>query len=657
MAEGLSLGEAERRLEKYGPNSMEEGDATTVVDIFLRQFSNVLVWILIIATAISFAAGELLEFYFILAIIGIIVLMGFVQEMKAEQAMEKLESMSEPTADVIREGEVIEVDKSEVVPGDVLKLEMGDSIPADAEVLKSVDISIDESIITGESEAVLKEKGDTLYSGTTVVHGRGEARVTATGMDTELGKIAGSIQEKEEKTPLQRKVKNLGKNLGILALLTSFGLLLLGLTTGAPFAEILLVTLALAVASIPEGLPLTMTLTLAIGTRDLAKKNAIVRKLVAVEGLGSTTVICTDKTGTLTRNEMSVEKIYTVDGEFDSTIRGYSPDGEVMKDGEEIVLGEHGVLYETVKAGVLCNNASLVHNDKYKIHGSPTEGALITLGHTLGIRKEECEAKHPRLEENIFTSKRKRMSVVIREPEWRGKVAYMKGAPEVVLERCNRVLTEEGERELDDGLRNQLMEKNEEYTNDALRVLALAYRSDFESHDADYIESDMVFLGFVAMRDPPRQGVRETLESCRDAGIGVKMVTGDNPTTARAIAERIGLTENPDVLTGADMKELEGEELAERIRDTDIFARTMPEDKYTIVDSLQKDGEAVAMTGDGVNDAPAVKKADIGVGMGMKGTDVTKEASDIVLQDDRFETLVTAIKEGRRIFDNIRFVS
>lgn len=652
MTEGLTREEAKERLEKYGPNEVKEEEGTTLLDILKRQVENILVLILIAAALISFFTGEMLEFYFIIFIIGLIVFLGAVQEWKAEKAMEKLKELSEPTASVVREGEVFEIPRKKVVPGDILKLHTGDKISADAEVIKSTDMKVDEAVMTGESETVSKKKGDELFSGTTIVHGKGEAEVTKTGMDTELGKIASEIQQKERETPLQRRINDLGKTLGIVAVIATASILVLGIVIGAEFVSVLLVALALTVASIPEGLPLALTLTLSMGVRDLAKKNAIVRKMLAVEGLGSTTVICTDKTGTLTRNEMTVEKVYILDQEFEVTGAGYSPEGEIIdREGNEIDIENHTALDLLLDVGMVCNDAELVHKEgEYKIRGSPTEGALITLGEKAGGKREEViRDEYPRLDEIPFSSDRKMMTTVNRSPADEEKIVFVKGAPEVILERCSSVLIHDEKKEISDSVKKDIQQQTKKYTENAMRVLAMAYKRDMEGN----IEDDLTFLGVVAMRDPPRKGVKETIEKCKHAGIEVKMVTGDNPTTAKAIAKKIGLSEEAKVLTGSDLDDMSDEELSDILEEVDIYARTMPGHKNRLVKAYQSKDEIVAMTGDGINDAPAVKRADVGVGMGVKGTDVTKEASDVILQDDNFSTLVTAVENGRRIYDNI----
>ncbi len=652
VGKGLTKEQAEKKLETYGTNELEEDKGSEIFQIIKRQFSSVLVWILVAAGTVSYIADEMVEFYFILVILAIIIITGIFMEWKAEQSMKDLQKMAEPVVNVVREGEVVEIDSSEVVPGDIVKLDTGDRIPADGKIIESVNIKVDESILTGESEAVQKEYGDEVYSGTNLVHGRGEVEITKTGMDTKLGEIAEGLQEQESETPLQKKIHGLGKKLGLIALMTTFFIMFMGILEGEAFTQILIVTLALSVASIPEALPLTLTLTLSYGMLQLAHKKAIVKKMLAVEALGSTTIICTDKTGTLTKNEMTVRKVYTPEGEFKVTGRGYNPQGIIKKDGKEIDFSDFPGLEKTIETGVVCNNAYLVKDGVYEINGDPTEGSLVVLGRKANMVDEELHDKYPRKKELLFTSERKMMSTVNKVGETLNM--FTKGAPEVVLENCSKILVEGEEKELTDEQKENILEKNKEYTNKALRVIGTAYKSGLkEVPEDDEAEKDLVFTGLIAMRDPPRDKVVETLSQTKRACIDVKMITGDNPLTAKAIATDIGLTDNPNVLTGSEMEDMTDEELQDAALEIDIFARTMPEDKYRLVDALQTHGEVVAMTGDGVNDAPAVKKADVGVSMGQKGTEVTQDASDIVLEDDDFNTLVTAIKGGRKIYDNI----
>lgn len=655
MVSGLTREEAEKRLEEHGRNELEKKNPTTRWKIFKRQFRSYLIWILIGASVISVIAGKTLEFYFINAIIALIATMGFLQEWKAEQAMEKLQDMTQPKVKVLRDGKVMKIEKEKIVPGDVLKLETGDKIAADARLIKSTSLEVDEAILTGESKPVSKDLEDEIYSGTTVTYGRGEAKVTETGMATELGTIADEIQEDENKTPLQKNVDQLGKQLGALAVFATLLILGLGVLRGAPFTDILIVSLALAVASIPEGLPLALTLTLSLGMKDMADRNAVVKKMLAVESLGSTTTICTDKTGTLTRNEMTVKKVYADSRDYDIEGSGYIPRGDLIYGENPVNVQENDALRRLYITAVLCNNSDLlVEEGNYSIRGEPTEAALNVMGEKEGLKREELEEEFRRENELMFTSERKMMTTVNEETVSGEHYAFSKGAPEVVLEKSSTIMLDGEAKELTEERKNEILEKNENMAGEALRVLGFAFREDVDPpFDEENIERDMTFVGLAGMIDPPREDVSESLRECDKAGIDVKMVTGDNAATARAIAKDIDLSSNPKVVTGKEISRMDDKELDDAISDVDIFARTHPEDKLRIVESLQNHEEVVAMTGDGINDAPAVKKADVGISMGEKGTDVTNEASDVILEDDNFSTIVSAVRDGRRIFDNI----
>lgn len=653
---GLSSEEAKQRLEKHGPNELEKAEETTPLDILISQIKeNVLVWILIFAAVASFAAGEMAEFYFVVIIIAIIVVMGFLQEWKAEKAMQELQKLTVPEVKVFRDGKLQDVSSSELVPGDIIKIEMGDKIPADAQVVDSHNLEVDEAILTGESEPVAKNDDDEIYSGTVVSRGRCEAQISATGMDTKLGEIADELQQGFVESPLQRKVRELAKKLGYIAIIVSLALLLIGVITGAETSLIMTTAIAVAVAVVPEALPLVITLTLSLGMKGMAEQNALVRKMLAVEGLGSTTVICTDKTGTLTRNEMTVKRILTGNNELTVEGSGYLPRGNILQNEETVNISENKPLEELLNCAALCNNAELFfENDEEEVHGEPTEASLVTLAEKAGYNHQELRNKHEKIEEILFTSDRKRMTTIHESPDWENNRAYMKGAPEVVLERCTHVLEKDGKKPLTEDIREEILDYNQKFADEAMRVLAFAYREDTPvSSSEDEVEKEMTFLGLTGIIDPPRDEVEEAIQKCKSAGVQVKMVTGDNANTARAIAKRINLTENPRVITGAEMDEMSEEELTAVIEEVDIYARTHPGNKTQIIKALQNHGEIVAMTGDGVNDAPAVNNADVGIGMGIKGSDVTKEASDIVLQDDNFGTIEKAIESGRRIYDNI----
>ena len=664
---GLSNEEAKKRLVKYGPNQLEEKNRVTPLKVFLRQLANVIVWVLAAAAIISLMAHEVINFWAIIGIILFVILMGFLQEYRAEKAMEALKKFVQPLTRVHREGTLKEIPSSEVVPGDILMLESGDMIPADALVMEMVGLRIEEAALTGESMPVSKEKNDMIFAGTQIVHGKCSALVVSTGMGTKLGEIAGLVQQDEETTPLQEKIAKLTRTLAIIALIASLVTLVTGVSKGAPVAEMLLIAIALAVAAVPEGLPLTMTITLASGMRHMAKHNAIIRKMLGVETLGSTTVICTDKTGTLTRNEMIVRRIILPGRELDVTGRGYEPIGELLDDKTPVDIENDKGLELLLTAGALCNNAALEESDnEWKGVGDPTEIALIAAAAKAGVWKGKVDNELPRLQEVIFTSERKMMSTLHDAQEQ--EMAFTKGAPEMVLDRCTRIYGPSGVRDLTEQDREEMLEKNRELAQRTYRVLALAYRPlDIRSEE---LEKDMIFLGLVAMLDPPREEAKSAIETCHKAGIKVVMITGDNQETAKAIAREIGLSDGTvcldnitdekirnivadGAITGTELDELDDEEFKSVVEGINIYARARPEQKLRIIRALQDRGHVVAMTGDGVNDAPALRKADIGISMGVKGTDVAREASVMVLQDDNFATIVEAVKMGRGIYANI----
>jgi len=665
---GLTEKEVEKRLEKYGYNELEEKKKTTPFKVLLRQFTNFIVWVLFAAAIISLLIGEILNFWVISFIICFVIILGFVQEYRAEKAMEALKKIVQLKTNVLRNDKVREILTREVVPGDILFLETGDKIPADAKIFELIGLKVDEAALTGESVAVEKKKSDLIFAGTQIVHGKCKALVTATDMQTKLGNIAGMIQEVEEKTPLQIKISQLVKRLAIIALFACALTFTLGLLKGAPIEGILIVALALAVATVPEGLPLTLTLTLAYGMHRMAKHNAIIRKMLAVETLGSTTVICTDKTGTLTRNEMTVERVFVNDTINNVSGVGYEPKGEFYLDGNTVNLNDKTSTL-LFKASALCNNAILEEKEgKWELIGDPTEAALVVLAAKAGQWKDDLEEEYKRVEEILFTSERKMMSVVCKKGKER--IAFVKGAPEIVLEKCRRIQKGNKAVGLDKDESKNILKINKGFASSALRVLALAYKKVSGPLTPENIEKDMVFLGLVGMEDPPREEVKGAIETCQKAGIQVVMITGDHEHTAMAIAKEIGLFNQAKkldklkdkrlkrivkdgVITGVELDELSEKEFGMVVDDVVIYARIKPEQKLRIVNALKQKGHVVAMTGDGINDAPAVKKADVGIAMGIKGTDVTREASDMVLQDDNFVTIVDAVKGGRTIYGNI----
>ncbi len=678
--EGLSFEDAKIRLEKYGINELEEKQKVTPLKVLLNQFADFIVWILFAAAIISLMIGETINFWVISSIIAFVVILGFIQEYKAEKAMEALKKIVEPTTKVLRNGRRKEILTNEVVPGDILLLETGSSIPADAKIFDITGLKVDEAALTGESGSVEKKEGDMVFAGTQIVHGKCKAVVTATGMQTKLGQIAGMIQEVEEKTPLQIKISDLAKSLAILALSASTLVFILGMIKGAPLGSMLIIALALAVASVPVGLPFTLTLTLAYGMHKMAKQNALIRKMLGVETLGSTTVICTDKTGTLTKNEMTVEKVYVDDTFFDITGVGYEPKGDFSVDGAKIDVAKHENLSMLLKAATLCNNAGFEESlgnlgnvekqEKWKLIGDPTEISLVVAAAKGDMWQDDLKNDYRMIEEILFTSERKLMSTVHEKSGEKCKTVFSKGAPEFLLKKCSFIRKRDGVEELTKDEVARILETNHDLASSAYRVLGIAHKEMTEPLTPENIEKDMVFLGLVAMIDPAREEAKEAIVTCKKAGIKVVMITGDNDATAKAIAENIGLFDEvgdfgdltdeklkgivaDGVITGSELESLDEDEFEGVVEGISIYARMMPQQKVRIVKALQKKGHIVAMTGDGVNDAPALKKADIGIAMGIKGTDVAKESSTMVLQDDNFATIVDAVKQGRAIYANI----
>lgn len=672
--EGLTSEDAAIRFEKYGSNELEEKQKITPLKVLLNQFADFIVWILFAAAIISLMIGETINFWVISSIIAFVVILGFIQEYKAEKAMEALKKIVEPTTRVLRNGRRKEIPTKDVVPGDILLLETGGSIPADAKIFDITGLKVDESSLTGESGAVEKKEGNMVFAGTQIVHGKCKAVVIATGMQTKLGQIAGMIQEVEEKTPLQIKISDLAKSLAILALSASTLAFILGMLKGAPLGSMLIIALALAVASVPVGLPFTLTLTLAYGMHKMARQNALIRKMLGVETLGSTTVICTDKTGTLTKNEMTVEKIYVDDTFFDITGVGYEPKGDFSIDGAKIDVTKHENLGMLLKAATLCNNAGFEESagivKKWRLIGDPTEISLVVAAAKADMWQDDLENDYRMIEEILFTSERKLMSTVHEKLGASGKTVFSKGAPEFLLKKCSFIQKRSGVEELTKDEVVRILKTNHNLASSAYRVLGVAHKEMTEPLTPENIEKDLVFLGLVAMIDPAREEAKEAIVTCKKAGIKVVMITGDNDATAKAIAENIGLFDEvgdfgdladdklkgivaDGVITGSELESLDEDEFENVVEGISIYARMMPQQKVRIVKALQKKGHIVAMTGDGVNDAPALKKADIGIAMGIKGTDVAKESSTMVLQDDNFATIVDAVKQGRAIYANI----
>jgi len=666
-ASGLSQEEAQKRLEQFGPNELVEKEKISPWAIFLEQFKSFLIIILLIAVVLSAVLGEVFDAILIAAIVFFACGLGFVQEYRAERAMEALKRMAAPLASVLRDGKEEEISAQELVPGDMILLRTGDKIPADARLIEAVNLKTDEASLTGESVPIEKisdpiegevnvgDRRNTVFMGTAAVYGRATAMVTATGMATEFGKIAGMLQEvKAERTPLQINLDKLGKWIGIGALILCFVLAGLGIMRGHEILEMFIWGVALAVAAVPEALPAVVVISLALGVRRMVKRHALIRRLPAVETLGGTTFICSDKTGTLTQDQMTVRRIY-VDGKLiDVTGVGYEPEGEFYLDGTALAPGQDLALQTLLEISALCNDTSLASvNGTWGIKGDPTEGALVVAAAKAGLWQKDLSSQCPRLGEIPFSSETKRMTIVHQSP--RGKIACSKGAPEVILSSCSHICSNGQERELTDEDRNNILSAAQEMAGNALRVLGMAYKQ--LPHAAvinEAIEQDMVFVGLAGMIDPPREEVKEAVKLCDHAGIKSVMITGDHKLTAIAIAKELGLLKEGVALSGAEIDNLSDEEFEALVEKIEVYARVSPAHKLRIVEVLAKKGHVVAMTGDGVNDAPALKKADIGVAMGITGTDVTKEAADMILTDDNFASIVAAVEEGRGIFGNIK---
>lgn len=653
-AKGLDDDEAKARLQRYGLNELQEKKKTPQWALFLSQFKDVLVLILIAAAAVSAFLGELLDASVILLIVVLNAVLGFVQERRAENALEALKKLSSKKAQVLRSGKSEIIDAKEIVPGDVLLLSVGDRVPADCRLLEEFNLKADESVLTGESVPVSKstdaakndvpvaERHSMLFSGTTVVYGRCTAVAAETGMRTEFGKIARILQQEERtQTPLQQKLDAFGKQLGAAIIAICAIIFVLGFAQGKDALQMFLTAVSLAVAAIPEGLPAVVTITLAVGLLRMAKRNVIVRRLSSVETLGSTTVIASDKTGTLTVNQMTVRKLYVNDEIISVTGEGYDLSGKFMVGGKEISAGEDLKLLLTV--GMLCNDAKIEKG----IIGDPTEAALLVSARKTGL--PDLREKYKRVAEAPFDSARKMMSVLCSTD--RGGVIYTKGAVEEVLRRCVGFYYNGSVERLTEEKRERIMKVNEQFAKDALRVLAFATKN---IEGRKVVEKELVFVGLQAMIDPPRPEVKVALRKCEEAGIKVVMITGDHRETAVAVAKELEMLNSGKVLTGAELDKLSDSEYLAIVDDVAVYARVSPQHKVRITEALKKKGHIVAMTGDGVNDAPALKKADIGIAMGITGTDVTKEASSMVLADDNFASIVAAVEEGRGIFDNIR---
>jgi Ca2+-transporting ATPase len=669
---GLSEAAACEKLRTHGANELQEKKGRGPLAIFLDQFKGLIIWVLIGAALVSGFLKEWVDALAILAIILLNAVLGLVQEYRAEKSLAALKKLSAPSSKIIRDGSTRIIPSRELVPGDLIEVEAGDHIPADSRVSwHTSNLAVQEASLTGESTPVnktdivleekdipLAERANILYLGTAVVSGKARAFVVETGMQTELGRIAGLIQDiKKETTPLQKKLEQFGKLIIYLCFVLVAVVFGLGIIRGGGLLDMFMTAVSLAVAAIPEGLPAVVTIALALGVQRMVRRNVLIRKLASVETLGSATVICSDKTGTLTKNEMTVQSVWTSRDAFEVTGTGYDPAGEFRSGSGSVDPCRHPDLLKALAAGVLCNNAQLTVKDaKTIVFGDPTEIAILSAAAKAGIWKGEEEQAYEIVEEIPFDSERKKMSIVRRADQ--DMTVFTKGAPDLLLKDCTCVLEDGAERPLAAEDRERIMKAIDGYSDQALRVLAVAYRNlgqEPHSYEAEAIEKDLTFAGLVAMIDPPRPEVREAMAKCRTSGIRTVMITGDHRNTAVAIARELGFYGvDSRALTGDDVDRLSDAELDASVEQVAVYARVSPEHKLRAVRAWRRKGGIVAMTGDGVNDAPAVKEADIGVAMGITGTDVTKEVSDMVITDDNFASIVAAVEEGRGIYDNIR---
>lgn len=684
LACGLSDKEAKDRLKQTGPNQLAEGKKASWLSLFIEQFKDFMVLVLLAATLISGLLGEYTDAIAIIAIVLLNAILGFIQEVRAEKSLSALKKLSAPSAKVLRAGNWVRIQAVELVPGDVIQLESGDRIPADIRLVKAEGLYVEESALTGESVPVAKhparlpkaevplgDRKNMGYMGTMIVRGSGVGVVVQTGMSTEMGRIAHLLESTETMdTPLKRRLEQLGKVLIVVSLLLTALVVVTGILHGNDAYKMFLAGVSLAVAAIPEGLPAIVTIALALGVQRMIKRQAIVRKLPSVETLGCATVICSDKTGTLTQNKMAVTHLWSEGKLIQVTGTGYVPEGEFQQAGQRVQIEKWSALTRLLEVAALCNNAQLVKKEKngllkkkeaWTIDGDPTEGALLVAAAKAGLSKEHLASEWTRVKELPFDSERKMMSVVLKNQAGR-HLLFSKGAPDVLLMKCTHLLEQGRKVPLTDAKRKQILSQNEELASMALRNLAFAYR-DLEAKGLSLMEwqyeQQLIFVGLAGLIDPPRTEVKEAIRVCKQAGIKTVMITGDHQTTAIAIARELGIKREQGLtLTGQDLYNMSDAEFQKKVNDVDVYARVSPEHKLRIVKALQQVGHVVAMTGDGVNDAPAIKAADIGIAMGVTGTDVSKEASSLILADDNFSTIVSAVEEGRNIYENIRkFIS
>lgn len=677
---GISSPQAEEKLKQYGKNTLAKEKKARPLKIFFGQFRDIMVIILLIATVISFFLGEVYDAVTIIVIVLVNAILGFVQEYKTEKTLLALKNMTAPTAKVYRDGKLTELPAADLVPDDVIVLEAGDKVPADAVLLHSKGVLAEESILTGESAAVPKEVGDVndsdnsigksniLYSGTVITKGTADAKVIATGLSTQMGKISDMLTDiDEELTPLQKRLAELGKAVAIICLAVCAIVAGAGILRGEPAFDMLMTGISIAIAAIPEGLPATVTIALALAVGRMLKQKALVHKLHSVETLGCTSVICTDKTGTITENKMTVSKVCCDGKQYDISGNGYRIAGEITLNGSAVNPAAEKPLSELMTCGVLCNNAAISSSrpvetrqrgrldtsGEWETVGDPTEIALLAAAAKAGITAEKLKGSYHKADEIPFDSETRCMTVISRSGS--ALTAFSKGAADVILDRCGFILTSEGIKPLTPSIKRRIEAEHEKMTEDALRVLAFADKVLTSGCKQQDIETGMVFLGLMGMTDPPRAEAINAVKLCRSAHIRTVMITGDHKNTAAAIAKKAGIYKKGDtVLTGAELEAMSDSELESIIDKVTVYARVNPADKLRIVRAFKKRGEIVTMTGDGVNDAPAIKEASIGVAMGVTGTDVTKQAADVVLLDDNFATLVSAVEQGRGIYANIR---
>jgi Ca2+-transporting ATPase len=676
---GLTAQEAKQRLITYGPNELKKEKRKPPLKILLGQFTDILMIILLFAVALSIGVGiyqnsmdEMIDAAIILIIVMASAILGFTQEYRSEKAVEALKKMTTPTASVLRNGKESRIPASELVLGDVMLLYAGDKVPADGRIIETFTLKIDEAPLTGESSPVQKstnilaeqtqlcEQKNMVFTGTSIAYGRGKAVVTSTAMATEFGKIAGMVQATpQEQTPLEKRLAGVGKWISILALTVAISVGVIGIVIEQrPILDMILWAISLAVAAVPEALPAIVTGALAIGMYRMAKGNAIVKRLPAVETLGNTSVICSDKTGTMTKGEMTIRSIYVNNQTIKVTGIGYAPQGEFQVDDKKIAL-DKGVK-TLLRIAVLCNDSGLEQDNqsgKWIIKGDPTEGALVVAAEKAGVQKNKLDTIEPRCNEVPFSSERKRMTTIhIKAGK---KIAYMKGAPEVIIERCSKILINDKEETFSKENQTNHLEITKALALQTLRNLAFAYKELTDDEEfTEEMEKDFVFTGIMSMIDPPRPEVKDAIAVCKKAGIRVVMITGDHKLTATTVGKELELIEENSnenqVLTGQDLEEMTDEQLADIVENVSIYARVSPEHKMRIVKAWKQKKHIVAMTGDGVNDAPALKMSNIGIAMGISGTEVSKEAADMVLADDNFASIVKAVREGREIFDNIK---